>query len=210
MMGMSMGHRQEVRQEARLTQSQSIAVSQLMIQRRLDLISSLHGEQYEPKATCPACGYGLTNYEILKGFNDSPTDYTTGCPKCKHRFGPKLRHSTNSGSTEVAFYCPGQTLAQLPGLEQVPLDEIKTKHAAVFRSAVTHFGGLKQAFEQCGITYAFAADLDWKNQIGPFLGKLPDTVVAELAGAPLSTVRKLRKERGIPSFSRREEAESIS
>jgi hypothetical protein len=146
----------------------------------------------------------------MKGFKDDPRDYTTGCPKCNCRFPPRLYRSTFGGFVEMAFYCPTQTLDQMRNLANVTLDDFRTEHSAVYNSAVVHFGGLKQAFKRLGLTYAYEADLDWRKSVEPFLGKMADTVIAELVGAPLTAVRKLRKERGIKPYSRRDEAENLS
>lgn len=209
-MSFRMTYRQELRHEIRLTHAQTIAVDMAQLQWRRDLIEAVHGDKFSPKAVCPACQHPLTDYEIMKGFKDDPRDYTTGCPKCEHRFPPRLHRSTNSGSMEMVFFCPTQTLDRMRNLMDVPLDAFRTKHAEVYNSAVVHFGGLKQAFKKLGLTYAHEADLDWRKRVEPFLGKMADTVIAELVGAPLITVRKLRKERGIKAYSRREEAESLS
>ena len=117
--------------EARLTMTQRIAVDTAQLQRRRDLIEAVHGDKFDPRAVCEACQRPLTDYEIMQGFKDDPRDYTTECPGCKHRFAPRLHRSTGSGFIEVAFYCPSQTLDQMPPLVDVPLVDFRTRHAAV-------------------------------------------------------------------------------
>ena len=194
MMRMSLHITQSQRQthELRLTQAQRLAVDTAQLQRRRDLVNAVHGDTFKPKATCPLCHHPLTDLEIMKGFKDDPRDYTTGCPMCNERFLARLHHrSMHDGSIETPFYCPTQTLDQMHNLTDIPLDEF-------------------QAFKRIGLVYTHEADLDWKKQVKPFLGKMADTVIAELVGAPLKTVRKLRKEHGIKAYSRREEAEDPS
>lgn len=203
-LGQRYGIQVETRQSYRLTHAQTQEFGQHLLQMRLNLIEALYGEQYTPKASCPKCSHPLSGYEILKGFNSDPNDFLTTCPECWHRFPARIHQRTAGGYAEIAFYCPAQTLAQLPDLVDVPLDAFRTLHAEVYHSAVVHFGGLKQAFAKIGCAYAHTTDLDWQNVVRPYLGKLPDTVIAELASAPLSMVRKLRKNAGIRPFSKRE------
>ena len=202
--------KQQLTQQQRLTQAQSLVINQMQLQRHRDLVEALHGDKFEPKARCPKCQHPLTDFEIMKGFRDDPRDYTTGCPKCKHRFHAKLHRSTDIGWVEMAFYCPSQTLDQMQNLVEVPLDTFRAKYASVYNSAVVHFGGLKQAFQKINLTYTHEADLDWKNQVGPFLGKMADTVIAQLVGAAVKEVRALRKERGVRTYNRRREAEALA
>lgn len=204
MVGMSFVLTQSLRQEVRLTQDQRMVVAQKLLQIRLDLVHAVHGEEYRPHGRCPVCQHNLSAYEIAKGFNNDPTDYNTTCPKCKQRFAPRLYQSSASGRVEHAFYCPSQTLAQLEPLGAVPYDVLRSKYSSVCASAKVHFGGLKQAFAKAGVEYAFAPDLEWRNQIGPFLGKLPDTVIAEFVDASPKAIGALRRERGIPRYNPRQ------
>lgn len=207
-LGLGIGMR--LQQALRLTCAQRIALDMAQLQRRRDLVEAVHGETFRPKAACPACHHSLTDYEIMKGFKDDPRDYTTECPKCRRRFAPRLFHSIPGGSVEVAFCCPQQTLALLPDLATVPLDDFRTKHADIYNSAIVHFGGLKQAFGKIGLVYRHEAELDWRRRVDSFLGKLPDTVIAGLVGASRASVRRLRVERGIAAYRRREEVEGLS
>lgn len=204
MMSMGLGFKQSLRQEVRLTMGQSIQIAQATLQLRFGLVEAVHGEEYKPVGECPKCHHVLAQFEIMQGFNTDPNDYSTGCPKCKARFEPRLRMATREGYAEYAFFCPSQTLAQLPALQHIPYDELRTKHAAVCNSAKVHFGGLKQAFAKAGVAYAFAPALEWRNQVLPFLGKLPDTVIAELVDATRRAIGVLRKEKGIPRYNLRQ------
>lgn len=102
------------------------------------------------------------------------------------------------------YLCPVQTLHLLPELQNTPLEEIQRWHATVYHSALTHFGGLKQAFAKLGVRYAYEEDLDWRKNVGPFLGKLPDTVIAKLLGASVWQVRRLRNSKNIAPFRMRD------
>jgi len=199
-----------LQQQVRLTHAQSQAVNIAQLQRHRNLVEAYRGYKFSPRATCPNCYHVLTDYEIMKGFRDDPHDFTTRCPKCNHRFCPRLYCSTNESSFELAFFCPVQTLDQIKNLVDVPLDTFQTKHASIYNSAVAHFGGLKQAFKKLGLTYTYEADLDWRKHVKPFLGKMADTVIAELVGAHPSSIRRFRKKLGIKAYNRRKEAESLS
>jgi hypothetical protein len=97
-----------------------------------------------------------------------------------------------------------QVLAQLGGLETKSLDEIMTGYPGVYHSVRVHHGNLRRAFEKIGVQYPFENITDWKTKVGEFLGKLPDTIVAEVVDMPVRAIRKLRKSLNIKPFSRRE------
>lgn len=199
-MGMSMGQHLEARMEQRITTAQRLD-QQLSV--RLELLEALHGERYHPVGDCPQCNRKLTKVEILKGFNDSPTDFTTRCTGCGHRFQPKLIHSTALSRAELPFFCPGQTLYQLRGKETVPAEELQRTAPAIYRSAMVHFGSLAAAFSRNGVTYALEKIEHWKAKVRGFLGKLTDKLIAECVGAPAKEVRAYRRELQIPCFNAR-------
>ncbi len=202
-------HVQELKQEQRLTHEQKMMIDMSQLQLRRDVVEALYGEKFSPRATCPVCNHALTDFEIMKGFRTDPTDYTTKCPKCRKRFLARLHRSTKSGWIEMAFYCPSQTLGKLKDMTSVSLADFQSINREIYNSAIIHFGGLKQAFKQIGLTYKHEADLDWKNRIGLFLGKMPDTVIAELVFVSTATVSKVRRERGIRAYNKRTEAENF-
>lgn len=198
--GQGHGVSQTVKQTRTMGQKQDVAIQQTLLQRHRELVEAVRGTRYEPQARCGQCGCHLTDLEILKGFRDDPLDYTTECPKCHWRFEPRLHASTQLTSMDIMYLCPVQTLHKLQSLQDTPLDEFKRLHGTVYHSALTHFGGLKQAFAQLGMEYAFEADLDWRKKVVPFLGKLPDTVIAKLLGASVWQVRRLRAAKSIAPF----------
>jgi len=53
-----------------------------------------------------------------------------------------------------------------------------------------------------GIRYELGELADWGDKIRPFLGRLPDTMIAKHVGQPVSAVRKLRNGHGIPRYTR--------
>ncbi len=196
---------QRLRQHLRLTQRQRLILRTVQLQFRRDLVGALHNDTFSPKAVCPRCFQKLTDLEIMQGFKEDPRDYTTECPHCGHRFSPRLYRSTGSVQLDTAFFCPAQTLDQMYARSETPLEEFRTHHAAVYYSTILHFGGLKQAFAKIGLTYAHEAELDWKNRVGPFLGKMADTVIAELVDAPVASIRKLRRDQGIKAYRKRDD-----
>jgi hypothetical protein len=71
------------------------------------------------------------------------------------------------------------------------------EYPAIYRSAIMHHGGIRQAFEKVGIQYTFEEISDWKNKICPFLGRLTDTIIAECVDVPVSTIRAIRRKLGV-------------
>jgi hypothetical protein len=192
--------RPEVKQEIKLEQK---VKQEHIFTLRLVLIQALRGEKYEPKAKCPECGRDLTAMEIIRGFNQDPYDFSTCCARCGFRFEPELVCFYGENQMELPFYCDIQALDQLQELKGLTIEELATKHPAIYRSSIVHHGGISQAFAKIGIDYQHEEIRDWKNKIKPFLGKLPDTIVAECVDISVSTIRRIRKKLGIERFTKR-------
>jgi hypothetical protein len=67
-------------------------------------------------------------------------------------------------------------------------EQIARDNPAIYRSAIFHHGNLKNAFKAIGIEYTLEKAVDWENKIGPFLGQLPDTLIAHTAGISVRRV----------------------
>jgi hypothetical protein len=179
---------------------------------RLELILAIIGIRYRPEAKCPKCGREMTPLEILKGFNPDPNDLTTACTACHCRFAPKLVWVGQAGRVEMPFYCDMQTQARMVGLENLSPDELRKQHPVVYHSAIAHHGLLKSAFAVMGVDYRFNEVADTKLKIVPFLGKIPDAIIAELSGFKLATVRRMRRAARISACTQRamlEEAQEV-
>lgn len=210
-MGLSQSISQTQRQslDQRMTQAQRQTLIQTQaLQIRLQLIEALRGEKYAPEAVCPRCSRRMTPLEIITGFNRDPNDFNTTCSGCAYRFPPKLMHHSRMSRTELPFYCDVQTQAKLPGLETMDPEEFARKEPAIFHSAVVHNGTLKAAFAEIGIVYAFEEIVDPEKKIEPFLGELPDTIIAEVSGLSVDVIGKLRRKLGIPACTRAKMLES--
>jgi len=206
-MGMSMGFsmsqnmEQRQRQELTMSQRQTLVQNQLLT-RRLELISALNGgERYHPEAECPQCAREMTPVEILKGFNTDPNDFTTVCTGCGTRFQPKLIWSNQYTRQELPFYCDIQTQAQMIGLETISPEDLRKEYPTIYHSAIAHHGLLKNAFAAFGITYGFDEVVDVKQKVEPFLGEMPDTVIAELSGLKVGVIRRMRRTAHIPAYT---------
>jgi hypothetical protein len=73
----------------------------------------------------------------------------------------------------------------------VPFDELVM--TAYGRSALVHFGSLSAAFAKVGIEYTAEAEKrkGWQDRIATFLGRVPDTLIAEVVGVSVTTVRNI-------------------
>lgn len=196
MLGQGLVLRQTVRQSLTVAQRQ-VAIAAHVLSLRLALVEAIHGVRYEPRAVCPSCNRRLTPLEILKGFNTDVNDFTTECTGCHTRFDPKLVHSSAAGNIEMPFYCDAQTLAHIRGLETLSPEEFQRREPALYHSAVVHRGSLRHAYAQINIAYAFDEVVDAREKVKPFLGRLPDTIIAEVSGLKLSSIRSLRRKLGI-------------
>lgn len=192
-----------------LTQSQKLAVTNYIIGLRIDLVGSLAGVKYYPENSCPTCHRVLKLSEILKGYNNDPKDLRTTCPKCKERFVAKLRSNT----AELRWYCPNQALSALQeggSREMLKPEEILQWNDSVYHSLLTHFGSVTNAFKKLGITYTHGEVPNWHSRVRPFLGKLPDTVIAQIVGVNRNIINALRKSFSINAFNRRKLAEKLA
>lgn len=192
---------QSLRQSLKLTQEQRLKISQLSLSLRLQLVGALRDERYEPKARCPKCLRELTPIEIIKGFNQDPNDFTTYCTKCGHRFAPKLICFGNEIQVEIPFYCGVQTLSQLRGKEEMRPEQLLKELPGAYRSAIVHYGSIKKAFEKIGIEYMFDEISDWKSKVTPFLGRMPDTIIADCVNASVAKIRAIRRKLGISRYT---------
>ncbi|OGD31799.1 hypothetical protein A3C91_00015 [Candidatus Azambacteria bacterium RIFCSPHIGHO2_02_FULL_52_12] len=197
-MGMSLDIHIKQKQELKL--KQRLQLHQRAFGLRMELVQALRGVRYTPKGDCPQCNKKMTPVEIIRGFNQDPNDFTTRCARrrCGYRFTPILAYSMGAIQAEIPFYCAAQTLARLPGKETLSPERFAREYSAIYHSAVIHHGGIGQAFRKIGTTYAFKELDGAKRKIKPFLGKLPDTVIAECADIPVSAVRAMRKQLNIP------------
>lgn len=188
-------------QSNRLSLQQSHQIRLAMLRRRRALSVAIAGTDYEPRGQCPRCRYRLNHLEILQGFLPVVTDVTTKCPKCETRFKPVLfAKFGHGGRGEMGYLCPEQTVDGLKELSGFTPEQIEKESPAVFHSAIVNFGSLKAAFAKLGLDYKLEPPQDWKSKVTPFLGRLPDAVIARYCGKSTSSVRRLRVKKRIAAF----------
>lgn len=198
---MHMGFSLTQKTEIRLTTEQRQELKHQQAQILLELAQAIHDYTYQELADCPDCGHRLSPREILEGFLPSPTDTTTMCPKCQCRFQPLLIAAAGHGSSvQVNFLCPDQALHALTGLGNQTPEMIQRNNASAYQSTLVHFGSLRAAFARLGITYTLEDLQMWKVKVIPFLGQLPDSVIAGIVGVSHTTIGNMRKRCGIPRF----------
>lgn len=212
-MQLSLGCRQEVRLEQKLTLKQRLE-HQLRLENRvatleLRLASALHGYNYKPDGRCPKCSHKMKLIEILRGFNEDPHDRTTECPLCHERFDCRLISHHGAARIELAFFCPSQTLWFFRTTENLALlapVEIERAHPSYYHSAISHFGTLTAAFKREGISYTFAElpqEELLRKRIKPFFGKLPDQTISAYSGIDVKKIRAWRRQAGIAACKKR-------
>jgi hypothetical protein len=195
----------------RLDLSQRLTVAQrqdIVLSLRLELLHILRGEYGKPHAICPKCDHRLTAAEILRGFGEDPYNFTTTCPRksCAAQFEAQLHCYTgtnNLSRAEMRFYCPSQTIHRLTeALCSLSPEDFRNKEPSLYFSALTHFGTLKRAFKEARFTYLHQEIRDWKDKVCAFLGRLPDSVIAECVGVSTGQVRLLRRQLEIDPYDR--------
>ena len=203
MSGFSLGMRmtQKLAQSLHLSLEQRIKMQQFSFSLRMDLIKAIRNERYEPKATCPSCAREMTPVEIINGFNHDPNDFTTACSGCGHRFEARLICFGNGVTVELPFYCGLQALEKLRGKQNLSPEQLCRRLPGVYRSAIVHHGSIRRAFEELGIRYLFEEISDWKSKAGPFLGRMPDTIIADCVDASVKVIRAMRRKLGISRYT---------
>jgi hypothetical protein len=201
--GLFQSQRLETRQELRLEARQALSL-RLSLQQQLHRRLFGSDEVYKPYGICPSCGFRLKPVDIIRGFTRNPEDITTKCPRCKKRFLPILCGGNSAARIEVPFYCAAQTQARLiPEMANFSPSFLRSQEAAIYRSAMYHFGSLKAGFALNGIAYTKEPRLStWQTKVLKFLGRLPDKLIADTARVGLRQVRKLRQEKHIPAYRR--------
>lgn len=192
-LSLSLTQKQEIKQSLDLSQK---------IEMKIDLLGLLRGQQFRPTSVCGDCGRQLTNAEILKGFRRDVHDYTTKCPDCGKRLLAKLIIRDRFGSIEVGFLCPAQTVEALnmDYLTRLTPEEIRSRNAQAYQSAIFHYGSLKATFKLLGWDYDFDELKEMKETVVPFLGKYPDDVLANASGIDKAIIRAMRVTRKIKAF----------
>ena len=201
-MGLSLRQGLTLSQKLRLHQSNVLSL-------RLALIQVLREEEYKPEAVCPDCGASLELVDILSGFNQDPDDFTTRCPKCKRRFQPKLVCKGQYGSVETLFFCAAQTLDKLPGKEDLDANAFLKTNAALYRSAIFHFGSITNAFRKVGRQYQHEDLTGWREKVVPFLGRLSDVTISHHVNASADSIGKLRRKLNIPPYIKKQALEEL-
>ena len=108
MMGLSM--RQDMSPKLEQKTSVKIALALRLSQTRIS-----------PIGNCSNCGYVLTKDEIQRGWRNDPTDFTTQCPSCGHRFVASLiliRSGEEEDVERVEYLCPQQLFAELEKVQR--------------------------------------------------------------------------------------------
>jgi len=186
-----------------LTARQRLQVQHLLAQRMEHLARDIRDEKYEPeKVNCKSCGHTMTHEDILSGFLEDPHDHTTCCPKCDKRFKVNL---VSHNRIYIAYLCASQTLYALQNLYRCSPKTIGKKHPSVYRSALDHFSTLNEAFAKLGRKYRFKPIHTWNAKVVLYLGKMPDTHIANCVHVPVRKVRELRHSLNIPRYLKSQE-----
>ena len=187
----------------RLSAEQRIAVQTQILTIRLELIGMLRAEQYRPRAECPGCRHLLTPLEIIKGFSRDPNDFNTTCPSCNTRFLAQLRRYIDDAShQEYLFYCKIQALEKIRIIGEIAPSALLEQSPALYYSLIAHCGTLTAAYKEIGISYQFREEgFAWRDKVGDFLGKLPDTMIARCVGTSAAVIRRMRCASGIPRYT---------
>lgn len=192
----SMSQRQEQRQTLKASLSQG-----LLLTMRIEILDTLFpGGRFHPRGKCPGCEHQMDEVEILKGFSADPYDTTTKCPKCSRRFEPRLVAGGMASTIELPFYCESQTVQKLRELGPLAFEVIEREHPAVLASARFYWGCLRTGFGKANIRYDLDPPLTWQDKVKGFLGKCPDTLIAEVCSVSADSVRRLRNKHKIPAY----------
>jgi len=165
----------------------------------LNVVHNVWGYQIQPSARCENCDKVLSVSEIVVGFKSDLNDFTTECPRCKHRFQATNLIDVRTGK-EHDFWCANQTLERLPGKEVLEVDDFRKQHPEIFFSAIFHFGSLLNAFKRMGIDYR-REKFDLASKAKFCLGQIPDRDVSAIFGVTPRAVLQMRNSLNIRRYS---------
>lgn len=195
---------QTIAMRAALRQRLETRVTLALLPIRSEIVAALYPDgNFQPGGSCSSCGHNPTAEEILRGFSNDPFETTTACPRCSNRFQPRFIAQGNASSIELPMYCELQTLVKLEDLIGSSFEEIRRNHPAVLASARYYWGSLTAGFRLLEIEFLGEPPVQWQERLGAFLGKVPDTMIAEIAGSSRSAVRSLRLKHKVPAYKRK-------
>lgn len=194
--------RMEMRQSLSLEQRMEIKSKQTML--LIELAGSLRGERYVPLAKCPKCFRELQPHEILGGFNNDVNDFTTRCTGCGCRFEPRLICFGDTSQIEIPFFCGVQAQDRLQQASHMPPADIAREYPGEYRSAVVHYGTLKAMYKSLGVEYTHPELEGWRAKAQPFLGRMPDTVIANAVNVKVGVITRMRKLAKVKAYCKRD------
>lgn len=179
---------------------------EIVWRRQRELVEAVTGKKFTISCVCrnSNCAHKYTEWEVLNWFDVD--GFTVECPDCSWHSEPRMavvmEHGANLQRIETPFYGPSLVLDRLRQyLKPIPVNS--RGQYAFCNSAVVHFGSLERAYALLGMEYPFGEKLDWTERVDPFLGRLPDTVIAGLLGTDASRIRRLRRDMRISPFDSR-------
>lgn len=178
---------------------------------RASLSNALASEVCAPYAYCLRCHRPLGFDEIGQGFSADPLDTTIRCPReiCGGPVSAILRrHLAPAAHVETEFYGPRQTIAKLTA-EHASLEptRMRAAHASLYYSAIFHFKTLDRAFARAKIPHPHPVVHDWERTVVDYLGKVPDSYIAQCAGVSVKRIRALRNARCIAPYHPRQRSD---
>lgn len=204
----SMGMYQRQRQIFSLEQRQTIRAHQTGLQ--IELVAALRNERFIAAGCCPSCRRELKPNEILAGFTQDVHDFTTQCTGCRRRFEPSLICFGEASQVEIPFYCGVQARHRLSQLSDLSPAQIARQMPGAYRSAVVHFGTLAAMYESIKIVYTYPELENWQAKALPFLGRMPDVVVARCVNVCVEVIGKLRRKHKITKYTKQRALEEAT
>lgn len=178
---------------------------------RASLSNALASDVCVPHAYCLCCLRPLGFDEIGQGFSADPLDTSMRCPReiCGGPVSVVLRrHLAPAALVETELYGPRQTIAKLTA-EYASLEPMRMRaaHASLYYSAIFHFKTLNRAFAQAKIPYSHPEVHGWERTAVDYLGKVPDSYIAQCASVSIKKIRALRTARRIAPYHPRRHAD---
>ncbi len=174
-----------------------------------DLREAIGESEFFPQTACPSPGcLGMADpVQSLEWIRAGMPETPVRCLVCTAPIllRPYLRRAGffAGSAMELPLYRAEEALERLQVQAETPFSTLRSEHGGLYHSTILQFGGLREGFARIGVAYADAVALDWRVQVEPFLGALPDAVIARIVGAPVGEIRKRRQRTGKPAFTRR-------
>jgi hypothetical protein len=178
------------------------SIQRAIFTARLELIGKVYNLPFTLQTKCDLCARTMPALDVISAMMCDLATGTVPCTTTRHtRIGRVQPFLTVRERTlplgSVKYFKENLTV-----LSRISPRFIRETYPVDFLAAHIFFGNLPRAFSYAGIDYPHKESVAWQEVIDPFLGKVPDEIIATCVGVVRRTICKYRDKKRIPPFDR--------